>query len=98
MAKTVINAYVIKVEFDNLADAWDFCDRNGLKRCERFKEKEPHPYMKGPLEWTERLQFWNNVETGKIRYSEKAKEYYNNWLASMWEGENNITKMDQSLK
>lgn len=98
MAKTVIKPYKITVEFDDLADAWAFCDKNGLPRCERLYEKELHPYQKGPHEWANKLQFWHNPEPGKIKYSKEAIEYYDNWLADIFKNERVATKLQTGLQ
>lgn len=99
MAKTTINDYVITVEFKELADAWDFCDRNNLPRPARIMEKSDntHPYLKGPNEWS-KLRFWHNWEPGKIKYSQKAKDYYDQWLSDMYKNERVNTNLQTGIQ
>lgn len=47
-------------------------------------------YLKGPKYWSENLQFWN--EPGR-NYSQKAKDYYNEWLNEMFKRERVETKL-----
>lgn len=85
--------------FTDLATAWKFADENGLLRCERIKETDSrHPYLRGPVYWAKHLQFWHQVETGKMKYSQKAKDYYDNWLCDMYSNERINTKLQTGLQ
>lgn len=84
--------------FKNLADAWFYADKNGLERPPRIKDKDnTHPYMRGPLYWFNNLRFWHNVEVGKMKYSKKAKEYYDNWLQDQFSKERDQTRLQDKI-
>lgn len=51
-------------------------------------------YLSGPLWWSKN-QFWH--DPGR-NYSEKAKEYYDNWLQSMWQSERVQTKLQDKVQ
>jgi hypothetical protein len=86
-------------EFKNLADAWKFADDNGLERCPRIFERDNrHPYQRGPIYWQNNLQFWHGNEVGKMKYSDKAKAYYDNWLQDMFKNEKVTTMLQSGLK
>jgi len=85
--------------FKNLADAWKFADDNGLERCQRATDfTQLHPYLRGPVYWEKNLQFWHRKDQFTMRYSEKAKQYYDNWLQDMFKNERVETKLQTGLQ
>jgi G:T-mismatch repair DNA endonuclease (very short patch repair protein) len=86
-------------EFKELCDSWKFADDNGLQRPARIMDKDnTMPYMRGPLYWFNNLRFWHNHEAGKIKYSQKAKDYYDNWLQEIYKNERVNTNLQNGLQ
>lgn len=42
------------IEFKELVDAWNYADEHGLKRCQRFWEKDSQPYLRNILKGGEK--------------------------------------------